>query len=142
MRQGTTLPELVVVLALLAVVGTAALPAARRQADRAALAGAREAVAALVLRTRLEAMLRGGATLSFDVGTGRAWISAGDSSVVELALTREFGTTLELGGYAEGTTLAFDALGIGRLASRTIVLRRGQDRASIVVAAYGRVLRR
>jgi type II secretory pathway pseudopilin PulG len=132
----------VVVLALLALAGAATLPAARAQLDRAAIAGAREALVAAVARVRAEAILRGGATLHVDAGTSRVWVSADGLPPDPLPLDREFGVRLELPGGQGRAALAFDGLGIGRAASRTIVLRRGSADASVVIAAYGRVLRR
>ena len=70
----------------------------------------------------------------------RAWIQAGDSVIEARSLAVEYGVTLELGGSGEAQ-LAFDALGLGRRASRTVVLRRGAAEARVVIAAYGRALR-
>ncbi len=141
MRSGYTLLEISVVLALLALAGTAILPAARRSADRAAVAGAREAVAGLVVRARTEAMLLGGAALHARPADGSVWVQAGDSTIVALRLGAEFGVSLEIVGGAAEAELKFDALGLGRRASRTLVLRRGDAEARLVVAAYGRAVR-
>lgn len=139
MRFGFTLLELAVVLTLLALAGGAVLPAARQTADRAAVVGAREAVAGLVARTRAEAMLHGGAALHLRALDGSVWVETEDSIVELRRVGAEFGVTLELGG-AEAE-LPFDALGLGRRASRTIVLRRRDAQARLVVAAYGRAVR-
>jgi len=140
MRSGFTLPELTIVLALIAAAGTALLPAAHAAGDRLAVTAAREAVAALVARTRSEAMAHGGAVLELRAPDARAWIQAGDSVIEARSLAVEYGVTLELGGSGEAE-LAFDALGLGRRASRTVVLRRGAAEARVVIAAYGRALR-
>ena len=139
MRAGFTLLELSVALALLALAATAVLPAARRTTDRAAAVGAREAAAGLVVRARTEAMARGGATVRVRAADAAISIEAGDSVVAMRRLGPEFGVTLELG--AAEAELAFDALGIGRAASRTLVLRRGDAEVRLVVAAYGRAVR-
>ena len=141
MRSGFTLPELAFVLMLMGLAATAVLPAARRQAGRTAVAGARETVAELVARTRIEAMLHGGAALRLRVAGARIWVLAGDSVVVLRSLSADFGVTLELGEGASEAQLAFDALGLGRRASRSVILRRRGAEARLVVAAYGRVLR-
>ena len=140
MRPGFTLPELVVALALIAIAGAALLPSARAASDRLAVAAAREAVAGMVVRARSEAMAHGGATLTLREAGARGWIAAADSVVEQRRLGEEFGVTLELGGAGEAE-LAFDALGIGRRASRTVVLRRGAAAARVVIAAYGRAVR-
>jgi type II secretory pathway pseudopilin PulG len=141
MRSGTTLLELAVVLLLIGIAGVNLVPAARAQADRAAVAGAREAAAALVARTRTEAMLLGGATLHARVADRSLWIQSGDSLVAVRRLGDEFGVTLTLGGTATAAELPFDALGLGRRASGTLIFRRGSAEARLVVAAYGRAVR-
>ena len=142
MRSGTTLLELTVVLVLIALAGTAILPPARRQADRAALIGAREAVAAMVARTRTEAMLAGAASLRVRAAAGDLAVLTPDSLVAGQNLQSQFGVTIELGRRAEVAELYFDGLGLGRAASRTITLRRGQEEVQLVVSAYGRAVRR
>jgi len=142
MRQGTTIVELTVVLGLLTLLGLAALPATRKQVDRAALIGAREAMAALVVRSRREAVRSGGARLLLSARDARAWVEVGDSVRVAVPLGSEFGVEMELVGGATRAALSFDALGLGRAASRTIVLRRGGEQVAVVVAAHGRVVRR
>ena len=140
MRAAFTLPELVLVLTLMGIAGTALLPGARAASDRLAVTSARESVAGLVARARTEAMLHGGAVLRLRASDGRAWVEVGDSAVVARALSGEFGVTMELGVTGEAE-LAFDALGLGRRASRTVVLRRGRAEARVVIAAYGRAVR-
>jgi hypothetical protein len=137
-----TVPELVVVLAVLAMAGTATLQAARRQVDRAAVRRAREELAALVIRARSEAMVQGGAVLTVDAAQRSGRVVAGDSLVTELRFGEDHAVAVELGGTAQRATLVFDELGLGRVASRTVVFRRGEERAALVVSAYGRVVRR
>ena len=139
MRSGFTLLELVFAMAVLAVVAGAIVPAAARTSDRAAVIGAREAVAGLVARTRSEALVLGGARLRARSDDGSIWVEAGDSVITSRRLADEFGVTLDVG--APEAELAFDALGLGRRASRTFVLRRGGAEARLVVAAYGRAVR-
>ena len=119
--------------------GTAVIPAARRTADAAALVGAREAVAGMVVRARGEAMLLGGAALHARASDGAVWVAAGDSVIALRRVGAEFGVALEVG--AAEIDLPFDALGIGRRTSRTLILRRGAGEVRLVVAAYGRVVR-
>src|SRR5688500_4708826 len=97
MRSGFTLPEVVLVLALAGIAGTALLPSARAASDRLAVTAAREAVAALAARTRTEAMMHGGATLRLRASDSRGWVEAGDSIVEVRRLSEEFGVTVDLG---------------------------------------------
>ena len=141
MRNGTTLLELAVALLVLGLAGSALIPAARAAADRAAVVGAREAAAALVARTRTEAMQGGGAAFRARVSDRSVWVERADSVVELRRLGDEFGVTLALGGGAREATLPFDALGLGRRASSTLVFQRGRAEARLVIAAYGRAVR-
>lgn len=142
MARGFTLLELVVALALSAVVLGVGLPAARRSMERMAVVGAREAMVGMIVRARSEAVTRGGATVVLDAsgGTVRVETSAGVVDAVDLASA--FGVRLELGASRAEARLPFDGLGIGRITSRTVEVRRGGAVAGIVVSSYGRVTRR
>lgn len=139
--SGFTVVELLVVLLLLSLAGAALVPAARRLRDRLAVLAAREAVAGVVARTRLDALAHGGARLVLATRppTARVEVAGERGSSVDL---REFGVALELSGKGEEASLSFDALGIGRVASRTVWLRRGGAEAGLVLSAYGRLRRR
>lgn len=139
MRSGATLVELAVILCLLALLGAGILPAARAGANHAAVVGAREAIAALLVRTRVEALRHGGADLRIEPD-GRVEITAGDSTLARFDPAAEFGVGLYTGS-ARPVTLRFDGLGVGRAASRTLEMSRGEARATLVIAAYGRVVR-
>ena len=142
MTRGHTLFELTAVLLLAAIVTAAVVEPARRQADRAALAGAREALVGVFARARADARRHGGARLHVVPGAGRAWIETAAGAADTLALSEAFAVTLAVPGEPSEVVLVFDALGIGRRASRTFVLARGADTTRLVVAAYGRVERR
>lgn len=142
MMRGHTLLELVLVLFLLGLATSAMIGPARHQVDRAAVTGAREALVGLFARARAEARARGGALLRVRPAEGRAWIEAGGGTRATVDLPRTFGVTLAVPGEPDEIALLFDALGIGRHASRTFRLTRGGAATSLVVAAYGRVERR
>jgi hypothetical protein len=72
----------------------------------------------------------------------RVRIEAGADTVAVLDLGASFGVTLDLGGSLSIARLRYDPLGIGRVASRTLVFRKGDARSLLVVSAYGRVSRR
>ncbi|MCK5650228.1 MAG: prepilin-type N-terminal cleavage/methylation domain-containing protein [Gemmatimonadetes bacterium] len=141
MRRGYTLLELLTVLLVMGCAVNALLPAARSLTDRMAVVGAREALVGLVARARSEAFTHGGATLTILSDPPSAWIDAGDTVVTRSEIGSSFGVSLHLTGSRDWARLAFDALGLGRVASQTIRIRRGDASAGIVVSSYGRVRR-
>lgn len=143
MDRGFTFVELLLFLVLLSLGAASFLPALRHQRDRLAVAGAREAVAGVIARGRAEARARGGAAVVLRASPPGAWVEGRDGDVAVLGSDLvSFGVQLELGGEAEEVRLRYDALGVGRVASRTVVFRRGRAEAALVVASYGRVSRR
>jgi prepilin-type N-terminal cleavage/methylation domain-containing protein len=142
MRHGFTLLELVAALLLLGMATSMLLPAARRVSDRSAVVGAREAMVGMISRTRGYALAGGGATLTLIASEARARAESGDSVVERIHLGRGFGVEVELSRGRDSVSLSFDALGIGRVASQTVRLRRGECEAALVISAYGRVTRR
>lgn len=142
MPRGFTLLELVVAVSLAAFVLGAALPAARRSVDRMAVVGAREALVGMVVRARSEAVGRGGAVVVLDASTATVRVESAAGVVDAVDLAAGFGVELDLGGGRTEAWLGFDGLGIGRIASRTVQLRRGDAATGVVVSSYGRVSRR
>ena len=140
--RGHTLLELTFVLLLVGVAAATVAPTARKARDRAAVAGAREAVVGLLAEARQAAIETGGAAVRILESTGLAEVSAGGSLLRRVGLTTEFGVTLELGASGGEVELRYDALGLGRMASQTVVFRRGAAAAQLVVSSYGRVRRR
>lgn len=138
-RAGLTILELLVVLAIGAIVLSLTLPSARRLKDGWAVTAAREAVVGMVERTRTEALESGGAALTLDPVGDSLWVVTGDGSVVSLDLVADFDVDLEPGD--RPVELAFGPLGIGLLTSRTLRLTRGGARRSLTVSSYGRVRR-
>ena len=104
-----------------------------------AVLAAREAAVAHIGRTRREARLSGGARLELRRDRARLWIESGGTPRDTLALESRFGVHMELGGGA--ASLSFDALGLGRVASRSLWFVRGTARAGLIVSSYGRVRR-
>lgn len=140
--RGHTLVELLFVLFLTGVTAASVAPAARRQRDRALVVGAREAVVGLLAEARLAAVESGSASVRITVGTAKAEAIARGIPLRTAALGAEFGVTVALSGAATDVELAYDGLGLGRMASQTITFRRGRETAELVVSGYGRVRRR
>lgn len=141
MRRGHTLLELSAVLALIALAGSAFLSAAHGLRDRSAVVAAREEVAGLLAQARVTAVARGGATVHVSAAEGRAWLEAGGMTERRLDLSREPGVEVVLSRGRDQAEVAFDALGLGRVASETFRFRRGEAQATLVVSGYGRVRR-
>jgi Tfp pilus assembly protein FimT len=140
MRTGYSLLDLTVALALMGMGVGLLLPAAHRQMERSAVLAAREALVAELARARREARLAGGAVLQMRRSGGRVWIESGGQAPRDtLGLEERFGVRIEPG--SASAAVAFDALGIGRLASRSVTFLRGEERAAVTISAYGRVRR-
>jgi type II secretory pathway pseudopilin PulG len=140
--RGHTLLELLVVLLLCGVTAASVAPAARRQRDRALVLAAREAVVAVVAAARLAAIEAGGASVRIATVPPTARAIADGQAIRGAALAADFGVTLDLGGGAQEVELAYDGLGLGKVASQTLTLRRGSEAAQLVISGYGRVRRR
>jgi prepilin-type N-terminal cleavage/methylation domain-containing protein len=146
--SGFTLLEMLVVLAVLAALLAIAAPAGRAAADALATAGARDVVAAALSRARIEAGGHRGAFLTLDLATGEGSVREGrpgapGAVLARLDVVRDFGVRVDSRGVGEGTVaIAFDAYGIGRVASRSLTFRRGRGTAVLTVSSYGRVRRR
>lgn len=141
MSRGHTLLELSAVLALLAIAGSAFVSVGRGVRDRMAVTAAREEVAGLFAEARTAAMAWGGATVRVRTEEGVVWYEAGGRVHRRLDLAREAGVTLVLARGRTGADLAYDALGLGRVASETLRFRRREAESGLVVSGYGRVRR-
>lgn len=139
--RGYTVVELLLVLSLLGIAGSVVAPVAGRYRDRAAVVGAREAVAGLLAEARGVAVESGSGSVRFTTDPPSASLRSDGSTHRTLDLV-EFGVTLELSGRDSVAELSYDALGLGRVASQRIGLRRGDQLAELIVSSYGRVRRR
>lgn len=140
--RGHTLVELLFVLVLMGATAASLAPTARRYRDRAAVLAAREALVGVLSETRLAAMETGEATVRISSLPWTARATVGDSTVRAVDFEGAYEVALTLNGGRTGVELAFDALGLGRMAGQTIGLLRGEARAELVVSGYGRVRRR
>ena len=140
--RGHTLVELIFVLLLVGVAVSSVAPTARKAQDRAAVVAAREMLVGLVAEARQAAIETGAAGVRLFEGGGVAEVVTAEAVLRRVALTSELGVSLELGGGRSDVELSYDALGLGRMASQTVVLRRGDAAAELIVSSYGRVRRR
>lgn len=140
--RGFTLVELLVALALGALLLAVLFPRMDRLRDGLAVRGAREEVVGLLARARLQALLGEGAEVVALEGPSRIVVRAPRSVATRLDLEREYGVELVIPGPTDRATLRFDALGIGRMASRTLSFRRRDAEVFLSVSSYGRVRRR
>ena len=135
-RGATTLPELVVVLALVALISGFVLPAFKRTFDRIQTRGAaREAMIAFV-SARAHAIALGRRTaVLLDAGGGRVLVvSRGDTLMVR-SISAEHGVTMT----ASRDSMAFypDGLGLGG-ANLSVMFARGSAIDTVLVSREGR----
>lgn len=138
--HGTTLVELTLALGILGLlIGLAAAPISRAR-DVFAVRAARDAIVAASSRARAYAVHHGGAELRVDAATGAITVSTRDAAVTEVSrLPAEVAVQVKLQGTtATVAIIPYDALGIGRLANRTISLQRGSTSGGVTFSAYGR----
>ena len=140
-HPGTTLIELIVVMAVLAILLGVAVPSSAQWRDAAAVRAARDELASALARARATAVSRGGAALVLDPLAGRFWTVTDSGRAGEtVSLEDRYGVQVDPGG-EEPVIFRYDGLGIGRLASRTVRIRRGTAEAGLTVSAYGRTRR-
>lgn len=142
MRRGYTLIELSLVLVLTGVTCLALLSTAHQLRDRMAVVAAREAVAGLFARARVDALLTGGSVVHVRCVPSRAWVEGAAGAFASVELEKELSVTVTLGRGKTSADILYDALGIGRVASETMTFHRGRQHAKLIVSGYGRVRRR
>lgn len=141
MRTGHTLVELCAVMLLASLALSVALPVGRRLGDAFAVMAAREALAGLIVEARAAAPGHGGGSVHIRSDPWRAWAQGGPVPLRAVALSVDLGVSVGLSRGRTSLDLRFDALGLGQVASETIVFQRGGSRRSLVVSGYGRVRR-
>lgn len=138
---GYTLIELLLVLLLFGVLLSVALRPLTRWRDRAAVHAAREELAAALAHTRIMAISAAGATLVLSPTTGSfSTRTQAGTAGPPVDLSARYRVNVEAGA-ADSVTFHYDALGIGRLTSRTVTVTRGAAEAGLTVSAYGRYRR-
>ncbi len=142
MRRGYTLIELGLVLVLSSTTCLVLLSPARNFRDRMAVVAAREAMAGLFARARVDALLRGGSTVHVRAGPWRAWSESSDTVLGTVEVQRDYSVAVTLGGGRTSADVRYDGLGVGRVASVTLEFHRGREETALIVSGYGRVRRR
>jgi Tfp pilus assembly protein FimT len=136
-RVGTSMPELVAVLVLTAIVLGIALPRVRLGAERAAVRGAvADIVTTLSTARQLAVSHGGGVAVSINAAAATIRVLRHGETVTTRALGRMFGVTLQ----SSRDSLAYDGRGLGSgAANLTIVVLRGITADTVVVSRLGRV---
>lgn len=139
-RPAYTLVELAIALLCLAVLLGLAAPPLRRALAWTRVRAARDVVAAQAARARALAVARGGAELVLDLRHARAWLAAADTATPAIPVADERLVRMSADG-ADSDTLriAFDGVGLGRVASRTLRFRTAGAEARLTLSGYGRV---
>lgn len=136
-RRGTTLVEIMIVLALLATTAALAIPRAARFVDRTAVHVAIDAVASACALARSEAIMRGAfVTVTIDTAAVAVHVTAGADTLLVRPLDPGGGLTLR----ASRPRVVYDRIGLGFGASNTTVIaRRGLAADTLYTSRLGRV---
>ena len=136
-RRGLTVAELVIVLAVVGVVASVAVPRAAALVDRVSVRGGTQDVLLMIGAARAAAGRRG-VYVSFvaDPRRGRLRVVSGGETLFERDELRARGVHLEAS--RESVTFAPGGLGWGA-ANTTVIVSRGTRSDTVVMSRLGRV---
>ncbi len=155
-RKAFSLLELLLVIALFALLGLIALPRIARARAAAEVAAARRAFAAAHALARQVAAQYGGLSrLHLEPVSGRVWVTVDTSAVPGITVLDTVGPVLDIDGSfasvrVEGRprTLCFDPRGLGTargncdLPNATLVFRLGGLADTLTISRLGRLIKR
>jgi len=139
---GFTLIELVVVLSLLTLAVAGVFPALMGRLDRLAVMAAREEVVGLFHRARAVAVDKGGSTILLTSQPSTIRLESGKEVHSFVSFDNGRKVRLSLSRNRSEVELSFDPLGLGRVASQTLIFSRGSSTARLVISSYGRLERK
>jgi prepilin-type N-terminal cleavage/methylation domain-containing protein len=136
-RRGASLPELIAVIAVTAILLAIAIPRLRHSAERGAVRGAvSDVVAQLSAARQLAVSRRGGVSVTIDRAGAAVHIVAGGDTLASRRLGQIYGVTVT----STRDSLGYDARGLGLgAANLTFVVVRGMTADTVVVSRLGRV---
>ncbi len=139
MPRGFTLFELVLVLTLVGVVTSIAVPGIARARDRAAVHGATSALVSALADARHQSLRWQRRTaIRFDTAAARAVVHAGTDTLERVELRALFQVSLD----ATRDSIAFYPTGLGYGAANTrLIVARGIAAETVTVSRAGRVKR-
>ena len=139
MRQGTTVPELIVVLTVVGVLMVVALTRSGSARDRASVrAAATETIATFALARRWSLSRASRTAVTFDTTTAALIVRSYADTIARRSLASSHGVRFS----ASRDSMAYAPNGLGYGASNlTLVLRRGEAAETVVVSRLGRVRR-
>ena len=138
-RPGTTLVEIVAVLALVTIATGVALPRAKRAVDRIAVQNATLTIAGACALARGGAIMRSGyASVTIDTVAAAVLVTAGNDTLLSHSLIDGGSLTLS----ASRTTVTYGPTGLGFGASNTrVIARQGEAADTLYTSRLGRVRR-
>jgi Tfp pilus assembly protein FimT len=135
-RPGSSLPELVAVLGLTALLLAIAVPRLQSAAERAAVRGAAADFVTTLSVARQMAAARGALSVGIDAPSGAVYVLRGRDTLVSRHLTSVFGVTIR----STRDSLAYDGRGLAvGAANLTFIVARGTTADTVVVSRLGRV---
>jgi Tfp pilus assembly protein FimT len=136
-RVGTSMPELVAVLVLTAIILGIAVPRVRLAVERAAVRGAvADIVTTLSTARQLAVSHGGGVSVGIDARAATIRVLRDGDTVTTRPIGTMFGVTLR----SSRDSLAYDGRGLGTgAANLTFVVLRGMTADTVVVSRLGRV---
>lgn len=136
-RPATTLVEMIIVVALIALVSGFLLPPMKRGFDRIQTRGAAHAVMTFFFSARAEAIARGQrVAVTFDGKGGRVFVVSGRDTLMMRRVGTEYGVTMTAS--RDSMTFYPDGLGLGG-ANLSVIVRHGSAADTVIASREGRV---